>query len=438
MSKSNIGVDPEEYELIVKDLVEAQFTSVIDGECTSYHRRQYLGKSGHHHEIDVSIEFRVNGMKFIVLIECKSYRNKVGISEVLEFSSRIDDIGAHKGVMVTTCGFQKGAIVFAKSKGITCAVVIGGVWTRESPDISAFSVESSRIYKLRERLRKIEAEDYFAFAAEDHSWNALEATHRRLIIASYHDIKKAYGLHIGFYNLPSGRIQEEQIQSDNSLDSWWEILRSGKTFIGDDYSQLVYCVRDEDGELDVKVRAYNLVGLIVSELIATQGVSVSIQTFIKKYEDNVYGSTKDLLALAEDLMVGSSSKDGYLWNQYAWFLCHTKYASAAVEAGRRATQLQPQQFAYWDTLGWALFHDSQYAKATECLEKATELDLKLKSPKKNIYGKTARLEVRYHLVCSYLQNGDNDKALKTIKEMEKLDKNHNWTERARIKLTISS
>jgi hypothetical protein len=46
------------------------------------------------------------------------------VSDVLELIGRLGDIGAHKGVIVTTIGFQEGAIKLAQSHDIALAVTV--------------------------------------------------------------------------------------------------------------------------------------------------------------------------------------------------------------------------------------------------------------------------------------------------------------------------
>lgn len=79
-------------------------------------------KSGHDHQFDIAIELEIIGLQIIVVVECKHYRRRVEISDLLEFASRIDDVSAHKGVMVTTVGYQEGAIRIAKANRITLMV----------------------------------------------------------------------------------------------------------------------------------------------------------------------------------------------------------------------------------------------------------------------------------------------------------------------------
>lgn len=59
----------------------------------------------------------------MVLVECKSYNHRVPVDDVEEFHSKLDDIGAQKGIMVTTLGFQNGAIKAARGRRIALALL---------------------------------------------------------------------------------------------------------------------------------------------------------------------------------------------------------------------------------------------------------------------------------------------------------------------------
>lgn len=110
-------MNSKEYETLVSGMLACKSQGPVK---IQVHRdKKYLGKSGHSHQIDVSAELQVAGLDIIIIFECKKYSRKVGIDDVMELSSRVDDIHAHKGVLVTTIGFQKGAVRLAKSVGIS-------------------------------------------------------------------------------------------------------------------------------------------------------------------------------------------------------------------------------------------------------------------------------------------------------------------------------
>ncbi len=54
------------------------------------------------------------------IIECKDYPSrKVKVDELEEFHHKLQQVGAHKGMVCTRVGFERGAIEIAKSHGIT-------------------------------------------------------------------------------------------------------------------------------------------------------------------------------------------------------------------------------------------------------------------------------------------------------------------------------
>ena len=76
------------------------------------------GLSGIVHEFDVYYDFWHLNILFRVAIECKEWNRPVGKGSVQEFWSKIDDLENIAGVMISKNGYQKGAILFAKAKGI--------------------------------------------------------------------------------------------------------------------------------------------------------------------------------------------------------------------------------------------------------------------------------------------------------------------------------
>jgi restriction system protein len=90
------------------------------------HSNTVPGNSGDY-EIDIHIEFSVfGGAKLTVLVECKRYRNPVKRDVVMILDSKLHDTGAHKGMIFSTSGFQRGAIQYATKRGIALIDVADG------------------------------------------------------------------------------------------------------------------------------------------------------------------------------------------------------------------------------------------------------------------------------------------------------------------------
>jgi restriction endonuclease len=113
-----VAVNAIQYELLVKRLLAARLYHDTGESPTIQHRHRYTGASGQQHEIDLSFETILAGTRLLVLIECKCYSHRVGVDDVAELAYKTRDIGAHKAILVSTVGFQKGAILVARREGI--------------------------------------------------------------------------------------------------------------------------------------------------------------------------------------------------------------------------------------------------------------------------------------------------------------------------------
>jgi hypothetical protein len=71
-------------------------------------------------ELDVTVRFRALKLNFLVLVECKHYHpgHKVPRDAVMLLYAKLKTLDAHKGVVFSTSGFQKGAVLFAKKRRI--------------------------------------------------------------------------------------------------------------------------------------------------------------------------------------------------------------------------------------------------------------------------------------------------------------------------------
>jgi hypothetical protein len=92
-----------------------------------YRNKAYTGRlSGREIRVDVSFEGQLLGARILGLVECKCYKSRVEVGDVEEFHSKLDDIGAHKGIMFTTVGYEAGAKKVAKGRGIALFILREG------------------------------------------------------------------------------------------------------------------------------------------------------------------------------------------------------------------------------------------------------------------------------------------------------------------------
>jgi len=104
---SDLDITPTQFEVLVKDWVQLTGKDLISIDVK---HNQKLDAYDSTYQIDVVAKFEAFGAEFIVLIECKKHKNAIPRSLVQELYDKIRSIGAHKGMLFATTGFQSGAI----------------------------------------------------------------------------------------------------------------------------------------------------------------------------------------------------------------------------------------------------------------------------------------------------------------------------------------
>lgn len=123
-------LSPEEYE---KQVVAWLKASAAKLEKFELQHRRYLSGSGGDYEFDAVSELTVfNGARIIVLIECKRYSRPVKRDHVITLWAKLQDVKAQKAMMFATCGFQSGAIEYARTYGIATIAFVEGKFLYET------------------------------------------------------------------------------------------------------------------------------------------------------------------------------------------------------------------------------------------------------------------------------------------------------------------
>jgi restriction system protein len=120
----SVQVTPKEYEIQV-----VEWISNLGSDLTQFkveHLVQLPGTGGEY-EIDAVAEFSIfQGARIVVLVECKRYNRPVEREVILALNSKLSDVGAHKAMIFSTSGFQKGALEYAAAHGIATITFIDG------------------------------------------------------------------------------------------------------------------------------------------------------------------------------------------------------------------------------------------------------------------------------------------------------------------------
>jgi restriction system protein len=127
--RSPVKITPNEFETQVCNWLGA--CARIESIQVN-HQEKIEGLSGDF-AIDVLVRISIFGGAIIsILVECKHQRRPVERDEVIILEGKLRDTTAHKGMIFSTSGFQKGAIDYATNHGIAAITVIRGDWLYET------------------------------------------------------------------------------------------------------------------------------------------------------------------------------------------------------------------------------------------------------------------------------------------------------------------
>src|SRR5260370_41359355 len=97
------GITPEEYEAGVEEVIREWGMGLTEFQVK---RREVLTGTDGEYEIDVSARFEALGVNFLVLAECKHYKNPIKREVVQILHDRLRSVGGHKGIIFATSSFQ--------------------------------------------------------------------------------------------------------------------------------------------------------------------------------------------------------------------------------------------------------------------------------------------------------------------------------------------
>jgi restriction system protein len=119
-----VEISPEEYELQVVGWLRASAPKLAS---FIVHHRHPLGGPGGEYTFDAVATFTIlNNAQLVVLVECKRLSRPVEREELLALYAKLQEVGAHKAMVFATCGFQSGALDFARAHGIATVIFVAG------------------------------------------------------------------------------------------------------------------------------------------------------------------------------------------------------------------------------------------------------------------------------------------------------------------------
>lgn len=111
------------YEVFIRDIYQQILTQDEVETIEVKHNQRIKGLSGATHQIDVYWEYKQFDEIVSVAVECKRYSKKIDIGIIRNFKSTLDDLRCSKGIIVTTKGFQSGAVKYASSYNIGLKII---------------------------------------------------------------------------------------------------------------------------------------------------------------------------------------------------------------------------------------------------------------------------------------------------------------------------
>jgi restriction endonuclease Mrr len=98
-------ITPDEFEAWVVEVFRSVGTEPDDARVTLHER--VTGVDGSY-DLDGTVRLRWAGLDLLVVIEAKYHRTPIKRELVQVLHSKVQSVGAHKGVLVATAPFQRG------------------------------------------------------------------------------------------------------------------------------------------------------------------------------------------------------------------------------------------------------------------------------------------------------------------------------------------
>jgi restriction system protein len=122
-------VDGKQFETFVADVLRSLGAELDDFRLEE---QELVVTDDGRYRIDITVRFTALGVEFLMLVECKDHARPVEREDVQVLADKKRTAGAHKGVLFSTNGFQRGAIDYAHRHGIALIRVLEGALTYET------------------------------------------------------------------------------------------------------------------------------------------------------------------------------------------------------------------------------------------------------------------------------------------------------------------
>jgi restriction system protein len=139
--KAFMNITPEEFEKYSLDLLTEQTRNF---ENLVIKHNTIIEAFDGNYQIDGFIEFTVMGIKYKTIVECKHYKSAITREKVQVLYGKIQSLGAHKGILISTSNFQSGAMDYARAHGIALIQITEAGTNFETRDLMNIIMNSGR------------------------------------------------------------------------------------------------------------------------------------------------------------------------------------------------------------------------------------------------------------------------------------------------------
>lgn len=119
---------PAEFEEFVTSLFDSLELSGAIANLRVETHEVIRGTDGTY-DFDGTVRYELGGMDFLIVVEAKRHKNPIKRETVQVLHQKLQSVGAHKAVLVSTAPFQQGALDFALVHGIALVTVTEGRFT---------------------------------------------------------------------------------------------------------------------------------------------------------------------------------------------------------------------------------------------------------------------------------------------------------------------
>jgi len=117
------SISAEEFELYCLNVLKG-FAERDDLKNFSISHNQKIQAPDGIYQIDIFASFSAMGLSMKLLVECKRYSRSIERKVVTDLYARMSSLGMQKALLISTSGFQEGAVEYARIHGISLVQII--------------------------------------------------------------------------------------------------------------------------------------------------------------------------------------------------------------------------------------------------------------------------------------------------------------------------